>query len=379
MMLFPCPVVRRSARTLFVMFILSAIASCSAPGIRAESTPPVSDAEVPASQATDTQPGLTVLTGDYLERATVRDWIRRTSAERGLDQHRVAGLFARLKHRDDIIEKISAPAERTLTWREYRPIFLGNERIDAGRRYLVEHRAVFDRAEARFGVPAEVIAAIIGVETFYGRITGSDRVLEALATLGFDYPPRASFFLSELAEFLTLAEQEGWNPQEVLGSYAGAMGLPQFISSSYRRYAIDFDNDGRVDLFESVDDVIGSVAHYLEQHGWQRGAAVAERWTPASADRASAKALLRDGLKPAIATESVRRLGFSGEAGGEAASGDAGFNPARQRLSVMTFAGDTGEELWVGYMNFYAITRYNHSRLYALAVHQLAEALGAGT
>jgi len=376
MMLFPCPVVRRGAPALFVLFVLSAIAGCSAPGIRAESTQQESEAE--ASQAADTQPGLTVLRGDYLDRETVRDWIRRTSEERGLDQHRVAGLFARLKHRDDIIEKISAPAERTLTWREYRPIFLGNERIAAGRRYLVEHRAVFDRAEARFGVPAEVIAAIIGVETFYGRITGSDRVLEALATLGFDYPPRASFFLSELAEFLTLAEQEGWNPQEVLGSYAGAMGLPQFISSSYRRYAIDFDDDGRVDLFESVDDVIGSVAHYLEQHGWQRGAAVAERWTPASADRASAGALVRDGLKPAIATESVRRLGFSGEAGGEAAS-DAGVNPARQRLSVMTFAGDTGEELWVGYMNFYAITRYNHSRLYALAVHQLAEALGAGT
>lgn len=333
--------------------------------------------------ATGEQPRASVDADGYLSRESVRNWIRETSADRGLNRHRVAGLFARLERRDDIIEKISAPAERTLTWREYRPIFLGEKRIEAGRQYLTEHRAVFERAEARFGVPAEVIAAIIGVETFYGRITGSDRVLEALATLGFDYPPRASFFLSELAEFLTLAEQEGWDPLEIRGSYAGAMGLPQFISSSYQRYAVDFDEDGRVDLFESVEDVIGSVAHYLESHGWQPGATVAERWSPASEQRASALALVREELKPSIEPATVRELGFRGGSGREAASdgaaGDERVAPAKGRLSVMAFEGETGEELWVGYMNFYAITRYNHSRLYALAVHQLAEALGAGT
>lgn len=308
--------------------------------------------------------------GAYLARDDVRTWINDTSAERGFDRNRIAGLFARLQRRDDILAKISAPAERTLTWREYRPIFLGKERITAGRAFLVEHQATFARAEKRFGVPAEVIAAIIGVETFYGRIVGRDSVLESLVTLGFDYPPRATFFRSELAEFLTLADKEGWNPLEIKGSYAGAMGLPQFISSSYRQYAIDFDDDARVDLFGSIDDVIGSVANYLARHGWQRGQAVAERWRPAEENLAAVRALVRNGLSPAIALETVRRLGFDGAGGTEIV--------VSERLSVMTFAGSTGEELWVGYKNFYAITRYNHSRLYALAVHQLAEELGSG-
>ena len=305
--------------------------------------------------------------GTFLAREDVRDWIRRTSAERGLDRHRVAGLFARLETREDILEKIAAPAERTLTWREYRPIFLGESRVEAGRAFLAEHAAVFARAEERFGVPAHVIAAIIGVETFYGRYRGRDGVLEALATLAFDYPPRAAFFASELAEFLVLAEAEGWNALEIKGSYAGAMGLPQFISSSYRAYAIDFDDDGSIDLFDDIPDVIGSVANYLARHGWRRGDAVATRWTPAASERDAVRALVRERLEPAVAPGTVARLGFDGAA----AAGD-------ERLSVMTFAGSGGEEFWVGYTNFYAITRYNHSRLYALAVHQLAEALRQG-
>ena len=300
--------------------------------------------------------------GAYLAREDVREWIRATSEERGLDRNRVSGLLARLAPREDILAKIAAPAERTLTWREYRPIFLGDERVAAGRRFLAEHAETFARATERFGVPAEVVAAIVGVETFYGRYRGRDRVLESLATLAFDYPPRASFFRAELAEFLVLAEAEGWNPLEIRGSYAGAMGLPQFISSSYRRYAIDFDGDGRIDLFGSPADVIGSVASYLAEHGWRRGEPVATRWEPSAANREGARALVREALEPAVAPATVRRLGFEGM-------------PDGRRLSVMTFDGRGGEEFWVGYTNFYAITRYNHSRLYALAVHQLAEAL----
>jgi len=302
--------------------------------------------------------------GDFLTREPVRAWIRETSAERGLDRHRVAGLFARLRTREDILAKIAAPAERTLSWREYRPIFLGDERAAAGRAFIDEHAATLARAEERFGVPPAVIAAIIGVETFYGRFRGKDGVLESLATLAFDYPPRATFFRSELAEFLVLAEAEGWNPLEIEGSYAGAMGMPQFISSSYREYAIDFDDDGAVDLFDAPADVIGSVGNYLARHGWRRGEAVVERWTPAASNRGAARSLVRERLEPAVAPQTVRRLGFAG----------VGADPER-RLSVMTFDGSAGEEFWVGYTNFYAITRYNHSRLYALAVHQLAEAL----
>ena len=305
--------------------------------------------------------------GGFLAREDVREWIRRTSEERGLDRHRVSGLFARLESREDILEKIAAPAERTLTWREYRPIFLGDERIESGRAFLAEHAAVFARAEERFGVPPHVVAAIIGVETFYGRYRGRDGVLESLATLAFDYPPRAGFFAGELAEFLVLSENEGWNALEIKGSYAGAMGMPQFISSSYRAYAVDFDEDGGIDLFDDIDDVVGSVANYLARHGWRRGEPVAARWTPSASAREAARALVRERLQPAVAPESVARLGFDGAA----AAGDA-------PLSVMTFAGSGGEEFWVGYTNFYAITRYNHSRLYALAVHQLAEALRQG-
>ena len=302
----------------------------------------------------------------FLERESVREWIRQTSAERGLDRNRVSGLFARLESRPAILDAIARPAERTLTWREYRPIFLGEERVRAGRAYLEEHRETFARASARYGVPAKVIAAIIGVETLYGRITGRHGVLESLATLAFDYPPRAPFFAAELAEFLVLADAEGWDALGIKGSYAGAMGLPQFISSSYRRYAIDFDGDGRRDLFANPADVIGSVANYLAEHGWRAGEPLAERWRPAAERREAARALVRDALEPSVAPARVRRLGF--EPAGETAE-------ARAPLSVMTFAGAGGEEFWVGYTNFYAITRYNHSRLYALAVHQLAEAI----
>ena len=316
--------------------------------------------------------------GRYLEREAVRRWIRETSEERGLDRHRVSGLFARLMPRQDILEAISTPAERTLTWAEYRPIFLGEERIRAGRAFLAEHAAALSRAEERFGVPARVIVAIIGVETLYGRITGRHEVLASLATLAFDYPPRAAFFGDELAEFLVLSEEEGWNALEIRGSYAGAMGLAQFISSSYRHYAIDFDGDGRRDLFGSPEDAIGSIGNYLAEHGWRAGERVAERWEPVGAEREAARALVRTPLEPTTAPETVRRLGFDSRAApatpaGESTTEEGASGPL---LSVMSFAASGGEELWIGYTNFYAITRYNHSRLYALAVHQLAEAIG---
>ena len=328
------------------------------------------EAREPA-EPTVTAPSSSAPARRLLERETVRGWIRETSAERGLDRHRVAGLFARLEPNEEVLARIRAPVERTLTWREYRPIFLGEERVAAGRAFLEEHAATFARARERFGVPPELVAAIVGVESFYGRYRGRDGVLEALATLAFDYPPRSAFFRAELAEFLVLAETEGWNALEIQGSYAGAMGWPQFISSSYRRYAIDFDGDGRVDLFDSTADVIGSVASYLARHGWVPGGPVASRWEPEAGHRGAVRALVRERLEPTVEPAALRRLGF------EAAEvpGEGG----EQALSVMTFAGADGEEFWVGYTNFYAITRYNHSRLYALAVHQLAEALAAGS
>jgi len=305
-----------------------------------------------------------------LKRDTVRTFIRQVSVEHDLDQNRIAGLFARIKSQADILEAISSPAEFTLTWGQYRPIFIKPKRIMAGRKFLGEHRVLFEQAEEIYGVPANIIAAIIGVETFFGRITGKHSVLESLATLAFDYPPRAEFFLSELTEFLKLSEAEGWDALAVKGSYAGAMGMPQFISSSYRQYAIDFDDDGKRDLFDSPADVIGSVANYLAHHGWQRDMPVAERWSFAADKRPVLVNLTRQALKPVIAADTLRAAGFDTDSLARGTAKGA-------RASVMLLEGSDGLEGWVGYNNFYVITRYNHSHLYAMAVFQLAEILAA--
>jgi membrane-bound lytic murein transglycosylase B len=277
-------------------------------------------------------------------------------------------LFANASSQQSVLDAISNPAERSLTWQEYRPIFLTRERIDAGLDFFDEHRALLSQAQERFGVPAEVITAIIGVETFYGRITGSYKVLEALATLAFDYPPRAEFFLSELSEFIVLAAKEGWDTPNVKGSYAGAMGFPQFISSSYRAYAIDFDNDGKRDLFANPADIIGSVAHYLAKHGWVAEAPIAERWQVDDMYTDAVRWLVSDSLKPDVNVSTVRALGF------DSGMLDAGTQ-ADRLLSVVALNGSQDEELWIAYQNFYAITRYNHSHLYAMAVFQLADAI----
>jgi membrane-bound lytic murein transglycosylase B len=305
---------------------------------------------------------------NYLQRSDVREYVKELSTETGIDQHYLAGLFVKLLPQQGILDAISKPAERTLTWREYRPIFLTEKRISDGKNFMAENRALLQRASETYGVPPQIIAAIIGVETFYGRITGKHGVLESLATLAFDYPPRAKFFKRELSEFLVLATSEGWPADKVLGSYAGAMGVPQFISSSYRQYAVDFDGDGKRDLLGSTADVVGSVANYLAVHGWVENSPVAERWISGLDDKASVRALVTKSLKPAHSAELVTQTGFKSSRISQATRGN-------RLVSVMTMKGQKAEEFWVGYQNFYVITRYNHSRLYALAVHQLARAL----
>lgn len=305
---------------------------------------------------------------NYLQRPLVREYIKDLAANTGIDQDYLAGLFVKLTPQQDILDAISKPAERTLNWREYRPIFLTDKRVSEGQAYMAQHRALLQRASDVYGVSAEVIAAIIGVETFYGRITGKHGVLESLATLAFDYPPRAKFFKRELSEFLILATSEGWPADKILGSYAGAMGVPQFISSSYRQYAVDFDGDGKRDLFASTADVVGSVANYLAVHGWVEDAPIAERWISGLNDKPSVRALVRKSLKPEHTAALVTETGFK-------SSRITDATRENRLVSVMTMKGENGEEFWVGYQNFYAITRYNHSRMYALAVYQLAQAL----
>jgi membrane-bound lytic murein transglycosylase B len=305
---------------------------------------------------------------NFLARQEFRTYLDSISEDHGLERDRLDELFSGVSPEQQVIDLISRPAEKTLTWADYRPIFLNTQRIEAGQVFVKSHRDILDRAAERYGVPAEIIAAIIGVETYYGRIMGRFPVLESLATLAFDYPKRATFFRRELTEFLLLGDLEGWNHKAIKGSYAGAMGMPQFISSSYREYAVDFDDDGQRDLFVSLADIIGSVAYYLKRHGWIEHAPVAEQWIPENGIDDAMRSLVSSELKPQVQSTRIRELGFSTEHPDLSNADD-------QRLSVMTFKGKSTEELWVGYNNFYAITRYNHSRLYALAVYQLAQAI----
>jgi membrane-bound lytic murein transglycosylase B len=221
------------------------------------------------------------------------------------------------------------------------------------------HEDILADAEARFGVEPEYVVAIIGVETYYGRRTGSFPVLDTLTTLGFDYPPRSRFFSSELEHYLLLTREESLDPLRLKGSYAGAMGKGQFISSSYRAYAVDFDGDGQRDLWGSTRDAVGSVANYLARHGWTHRAPVT---VPASARGEAYLDLLDAGLKPSLDAAALRAAGVS------PAPGDA-------PVALVALEAEAGTELWLGHNNFYVITRYNRSPLYAMAVHQLAQAI----
>jgi membrane-bound lytic murein transglycosylase B len=299
----------------------------------------------------------------FLERDGVRAFIDEVSDREGFNAAELRGLFEDIERQEAVLEAIARPAE-ALPWKKYRPIFVTDERVAAGVTFAERHRETLERAERTYGVPPAIVTAIIGVETYYGRHEGRHPVLDTLATLAFEYTPRAAFFRSELEQFLLLARNEGLDPRAVDGSYAGAMGMPQFISSSYRAYAVDFDGDGRRDLWDSTEDVVGSVAAYLGEHGWRRGAPVTERVRPGAADYGE---FLRAGLRPSVPGERLAAAGIELE---QPVAPDA-------RLTVIELAGEEGPEVWVGWRNFYVITRYNHSPLYAMAVHQLAEGIRA--
>lgn len=300
----------------------------------------------------------------FLERDGVRGFIDEIADREGFNAAELRGLFEEIEPQEKVLEEIARPAE-SLPWRRYRPIFVTDARRSGGVTFLREHRDLLEQARQRYGVPPEIVTAILGVETFYGRHDGRYPVLDTLATLAFEYPPRARFFRSELEHFLLLTREERVDPRRVRGSYAGAMGLPQFISSSYREYAVDFDGDGQRDLWGSRADVIGSVAAYLERHGWQPRQPIVERLQPPD-DRY--RDLLGRGLKPTIGREELRRAGLS-------------LEPPlteEERVTLFELEGEEGSEIWAGRRNFHAITRYNHSELYALAVVQLARGIRAG-
>jgi membrane-bound lytic murein transglycosylase B len=294
---------------------------------------------------------------DYSQRDDVQQFIDDMVEKHGFSRDDLIAKFASAKKLEGVLEAIAKPAERVLTWKDYRPIFITEKRINRGNQFLDENRETLRRAEKEFGVPAEIITAIIGVETYYGRLTGKTQVFDSLVTLGFDYPPRARFFRSELEQFLLLTREEDVDVNVIRGSYAGAMGMPQFISSSYRHYAIDFDGDGKRDLWNNTADAIGSVANYFKVHGWEPGDQVVIR-----ARLNGSIEETRNKLKPHTRITDLVKKGVKPE---------VRLDPGL-KATVITLKGDNGNEYWLGLDNFYVITRYNHSALYAMAVYQLS-------
>lgn len=291
----------------------------------------------------------------------IREFISQMVTRHKFDASHLEGVLRQARLRRDILRAISRPAEAK-PWKEYRPIFLTRKRIDGGRRFMQENAGILSRADASFGVPAEIITAIIGVETMYGRIKGSYPVIDSLSTLAFAYPPRSRFFRSELEQYLLMTREQEMDPLKQTGSYAGAMGMPQFISSSFRRYAVDFDGDGKRDLWQNNHDVIGSVANYFKRHGWRNDEPIAQRVTVKGEEY---RALLGHGLKPKWTVAQLRAAGVE-------VPEDI---PADRLATLIELDGAKGKEYWLGWHNFYVITRYNHSNLYAMAVYQLSQAL----
>ena len=304
--------------------------------------------------------------GDYVGRPAVDSYIDSLVAEHDFSRQALEEIFRQAEKKDKIIELMSRPAERRLQWYEYRKILVDQPRVKSGLQFWQENSATLARAEKAYGVDAAIIVAIIGVETRYGRITGSYRVVDALATLGFDYPPRAKFFLSELTQFLLLTREEGKRPMSLKGSYAGAMGYGQFISSSYRNYAVDFDGDGVRDIWSNKVDAIGSVANYFARHGWQGDSSVTEKInikevTPEILELANSS------LKPNRTLQQWQNLGVN--------IPDFMSKDLKRSAMLMRMGQLDSSDFWLGFDDFYVITRYNHSRLYAMAVYQLSETI----
>lgn len=304
--------------------------------------------------------------GSYAARAEVADFIAEMRDQHGFDAAQLRRLFAETEMLPAVIKYILPPSSpRQRSWRAYRPRFLDSARITGGIGFWQSNEQTIRAAAERYGIPPEIIVAIIGVETVYGRDIGNFQTFSALTTLAFDYPPRAELFRRELAELLLLARESGRDVRGFRGSYAGALGLPQFLPSSWRKYAIDFDGDGTIDLLGSAADAIGSVARFLSEHGWEPGNPIALRVISIDGD---IQPLLDSGIEPTLNTDDIAQIGINT------------LTPARAATRyalVDLVTPDEPTEYWLGFQNFYVITRYNRSSFYAMSVYQLAEALRA--
>jgi len=306
-----------------------------------------------------TLPGMGLSDESVLQRKAANTFIQKMVDQHAFDEQALKKLFSQAKLLPEVIARMTQPAE-ALPWHRYRQIFIKENRITQGYEFWQQQADVLGKAEAKYGVPAEIIVAIIGVETLYGQHKGNFKILSSLSTLAFDYPRRSPFFTKELEHFLLLSREEKLDPLTLQGSYAGAMGFPQFIASSYRHYAIDFDQDGQRDLLNNVADAIGSVANYLHKHGWSRDKPVTHQ---VSVTGEGFQTLIDKGLKPHSKLADFANFGVSV---------DDTFAP-ESKASLIQLEASEGQQYWLGLNNFYVITRYNHSALYAMAVYQLAE------
>ena len=310
--------------------------------------------------------GRAVEVDDEVVRLARGAFIDRMVSEHNFNREDLAEVLDSASINQGVLEAISRPAERVLTWHEYRQLFLSEARISAAVEFWSVHNEEIQEASANYGVEPELLLAILGIESFFGQRTGSYRVLDSLATLAFAYPPRSSFFTSELEAFFLLIREEGVEPGELLGSYAGAMGAGQFISSSYRAYAVDGDGDGQRDLWGSWQDILGSIANYFKVHGWVEGAPVVDRATRPSS---------WSGSEPSNSMNLNDTVGSLAEMGYVFSTTLPESSPA----TMLALDGQDGLEYWVGYHNFRVITRYNRSVKYALAIHQLGQAIRMAT
>ena len=295
-------------------------------------------------------------TGDYTERPDVQQFMAEVQKKDSFDQAWLERAFHGAQHRQSIIDAMTRPYE-SKPWYQYQSIFVNETRISAGAAFWDQHEQLLAAAEAKYGVDADIIVAIIGVESLYGKQHGGYPVIDALSTLGFDYPPRAPFFQGELEQFLVLCREQGFDPLKPMGSYAGAMGAPQFMPDSFRTYAVDFDGDGKRDIWEDWPDIIGSVANYFHLHGWKEHAL-----TIAPAD------LPKDSVVPASIPTTVGALRQMGVTVSEGMPDDS-------EAVLVSLQDQDRMEYWTGLHNFRVITQYNKSPLYAMAVIQLANAI----
>lgn len=305
-----------------------------------------------------------VSAGDYRhsQRDDVNTFIDDMVTQHQFNKQDLVNWLDQAEKKQSILDAISRPAEKTKAWKDYRKIFVTDTRTQQGVEFWQKNAATLEKASQQYNVNPEIIVAIIGVETRYGRNKGSYRVIDALSTLGFDYEPRAKFFRKQLKEFFLLAREQGQDPLALTGSYAGAMGYGQFIPSSYRHYAKDFDGDDFADIWNNTDDAIASVANYFTKHKWRLNEMAATR---CHIHNGHDKSIINQSKKPTHSAAELLALGYT----------PVNTTDSEARFAIQELEGQYGAEFWMTGHNFYVITRYNHSVMYALSVLQLSQAI----